>query len=285
MVALAARKIRLNQYSWVRLKIAPLRQATSNPAGATFSNASYVRAHQILVLRYDAPNRSISILEHISNILSLFRSTSQMDAARLYASLPLPSNSNYIRVLDIHSPSFSDDWGLIKGSLRIVDLDDPCKRPFAALSYVWGPYAIKKHTIVYDTGELEITANCHSALLHLRKAFGSYTVWVDAICIDQTNDAEKVHQIPLMGHIYSLASSVYIWLGEGSHESDKAMDNLAAAGFLEYFLEKDEFDKDRPSIKARKWAAVWAAWRTSWNFVDNRFVRDSTSVLYICAIY
>ncbi|KAK0715346.1 heterokaryon incompatibility protein-domain-containing protein [Lasiosphaeris hirsuta] len=37
--------------------------------------------------------------------------------------------------------------------------------------------------------------------------------WIDAVCINQADAAEKATQIPLMGHIYSSASRVLGWLG------------------------------------------------------------------------
>lgn len=45
--------------------------------------------------------------------------------------------------------------------------------------------------------------------------------WVDAICINQENDAEKASQVALMGHIYKRAQSVIVWLGR---EHDEHLD-------------------------------------------------------------
>lgn len=39
-------------------------------------------------------------------------------------------------------------------------------------------------------------------------------LWIDAVCIDQSNRIEKALQIPLMGQIYSNAELVIVWLGE-----------------------------------------------------------------------
>jgi hypothetical protein len=39
------------------------------------------------------------------------------------------------------------------------------------------------------------------------------TYWVDALCIDQANPAERVHQVAQMGDIFSRAIRVYLWLG------------------------------------------------------------------------
>jgi hypothetical protein len=37
-------------------------------------------------------------------------------------------------------------------------------------------------------------------------------VWVDSICIDQSNKTERNHQVQMMGEIYSHAKMVYVWL-------------------------------------------------------------------------
>ncbi|KAN0084911.1 Heterokaryon incompatibility protein (HET) domain containing protein [Elaphomyces granulatus] len=41
----------------------------------------------------------------------------------------------------------------------------------------------------------------------------SRKLWIDAICIDQSNEPEKCRQIKLMKHIYGKAKQVVIWLG------------------------------------------------------------------------
>lgn len=58
---------------------------------------------------------------------------------------------------------------------------------------------------------LSITESLYNAL---RRLHDEHTVlWIDAICIDQSNDAEKNQQVPLMKNIYEAASLVLIWLG------------------------------------------------------------------------
>lgn len=39
-------------------------------------------------------------------------------------------------------------------------------------------------------------------------------IWIDAVCIDQSNDAEKSVQIPLMSEVYKQAQQVQVWLGD-----------------------------------------------------------------------
>ena len=40
------------------------------------------------------------------------------------------------------------------------------------------------------------------------------SIWIDAICIDQTNQRERNLQVNLMGEIYHRARAVVVWLGD-----------------------------------------------------------------------
>jgi hypothetical protein len=94
----------------------------------------------------------------------------------------------------------------------------------------------------------------------LRKRINKpFAIWIDAICIDQGDEDEKMQQIPLMGDVYSKAATVYVWLGEGDAASDRAMKYLKGAGFLEFFyesLDSEPYVKEMPT--PRVWSAVWA---------------------------
>jgi hypothetical protein len=52
-------------------------------------------------------------------------------------------------------------------------------------------------------------------------------LWVDAICIDQSNIEERNHQVKLMDLIYKNAKIVFMWLGEEADGSDLAMEILS----------------------------------------------------------
>ena len=45
----------------------------------------------------------------------------------------------------------------------------------------------------------------------------------------------KLNKIALMGSIFSSAVTVYVWLADGDGATDRAMEYLGIAGFLEYF--------------------------------------------------
>ncbi|KAI5456036.1 heterokaryon incompatibility protein-domain-containing protein [Mariannaea sp. PMI_226] len=100
---------------------------------------------------------------------------------------------------------------------------------FLAMSYVWGE--IKDTITISVNGEpFLIGRNLHLLLEQLRADNVGSWIWVDSICIDQSNNEEKSWQVDQMRDVYTLAHSVYLWLGPGSHESNLAMDFMADVG-------------------------------------------------------
>jgi Heterokaryon incompatibility protein (HET) len=77
---------------------------------------------------------------------------------------------------------------------------------------------------------VRVTENLYDAIMELRPTSGERTIWIDSICIDQTNDQEKSWQVELMGDIYKQATQVYAWLGRASCGSDQVIDYLNTFG-------------------------------------------------------
>ena len=97
--------------------------------------------------------------------------------------------------------------------LRAVSQDD--EPIYTALSYVWGkPKTLK--TITVNGCVFPITQNLEVALRHLQYDDIQPAIWIDAICINQTDWDEKNDQVPRMTRIYSNARNVLIWLGPGT---------------------------------------------------------------------
>ncbi|KAL6875837.1 HET domain-containing protein [Trichoderma longibrachiatum] len=99
---------------------------------------------------------------------------------------------------------------------------------YEALSYVWGSPE-KPYTLYIDEKSMPITANLHEALLRLRNRMIERVIWIDAVCIDQSNVDERGEQIQHMAEIYSKASRVILWLGEAADESDQALKRIRMA--------------------------------------------------------
>ncbi|TDZ22179.1 Heterokaryon incompatibility protein 6, OR allele [Colletotrichum orbiculare MAFF 240422] len=79
---------------------------------------------------------------------------------------------------------------------------------YVALSYVWGD-ATDLRPITLDGQCFFVTQNLEAALRNLRHPSWGVRVWVDAVCINQADLAEKAAQIKMMGRIYQQAESVH----------------------------------------------------------------------------
>jgi hypothetical protein len=51
------------------------------------------------------------------------------------------------------------------------------------------------------------TRNLDSALRHLRQSKKSRLIWIDALCINQSDISEKCIQVSDMGNVYRLAET------------------------------------------------------------------------------
>ncbi|RMZ47749.1 hypothetical protein AFCA_000509 [Aspergillus flavus] len=96
---------------------------------------------------------------------------------------------------------------------------------YEALSYVWGSPE-KPYSIFLDDGCLSVTTNLYAALLHLRDRFIERVIWIDAVCINQTDLDERGSQVQFMAEIFAKASCVIVWLEEEatSIHDDKTSD-------------------------------------------------------------
>ena len=96
-----------------------------------------------------------------------------------------------------------------------------CPR-YDALSYTWGSLELVE-TIKVNNKTLRVTDNLRNALCHLRSHDQDRVLWIDAICIDQTNAQERSSQVMKMGEIFRHAHKVVIWLGKATVEIDFLM--------------------------------------------------------------
>ena len=95
--------------------------------------------------------------------------------------------------------------------LTMVEDVDLCEYEYSALSYEWGEKTLSDEVEV-NGSKMSVQRNLYLFLQTLNHK--SYArLWVDAICIDQTNPRERTHQVSRMGEIYARASRVLAWLG------------------------------------------------------------------------
>ncbi|KAI1848739.1 hypothetical protein JX266_005598 [Neoarthrinium moseri] len=121
--------------------------------------------------------------------------------------LPL-QKANHIRVAILLPGAFDDP---IKCTLEHVDLLP--NSDYEAVSYCWGDATVTKPILVNDR-IYPVTVNLFTALKYLRKEDIARRLWVDSICINQTDLDERNREIRKMRDIYSYANQLLIWLGD-----------------------------------------------------------------------
>lgn len=137
------------------------------------------------------------------------------------------------RLIYLHPGGFDDDIYCTIYHANI--LEKLPQTEYTALSYVWGdakhtkPIQLGYHQIptsgTADTWLsasapgaccyklFQVTTNLEKALRHLRDHASGRILWVDAICINQSDEEEKLSQVQSMGSVYREAVEVRIWLG------------------------------------------------------------------------
>lgn len=131
--------------------------------------------------------------------------------------------------------------------LRVEEIDLSNSPAFIALSYVWGDHRPplcqafnrkraewnlpilcngKKALVTYNLFCClrRLTSSQDEPLRSLRKT----PIFIDQLCINQSDKAEKASQVSMMGKIYSDAQAVVSWLGETDPDTNAAMSLVQA---------------------------------------------------------
>ncbi|KAK3384702.1 heterokaryon incompatibility protein-domain-containing protein [Lasiosphaeria ovina] len=155
---------------------------------------------------------------------------------------PLDAMRREIRLLSLCPGTNTEP---LRCSLSVVSLDHV--QSYEALSYVWGP--ADPHTqVVLDGKPFPVTQNLHAVLRRLRRIDESRTLWVDAICINQVDTAEKSVQVALMSAIYSNATGALLWLGEEPEVPVATVSAVEAAMWTDLLAETDKFLAELTSV-------------------------------------
>ncbi|KAF5530184.1 heterokaryon incompatibility het-6 [Fusarium napiforme] len=162
-----------------------------------------------------------------SSVIKTAQTPSSQVSKTSYESL----HGTEIRVLRLRKGRFGD---CLRGDFEIVSLqnqDSESEEPetipldgggnaasYEAVSYTWakGNGKRDKDHVIFIGNRWEmlpITENCYDALQNCRFDDQDRRLWVDAICINQSNISERTHQVGMMRRIYSTASRVLIYLG------------------------------------------------------------------------
>ena len=149
-------------------------------------------------------------------------------ATSFYQYSSLPPKGDNIRLLRLLPDE--DKAAPLQCLLHKYSLQESVTRThlYEALSYAWGN---PKETLPIRVGRAEfpVTVNLHAALSNLRDRSFERIIWVDAVCIDQSNLEEREQQVQLMAKIYSKAHRVIVWLGKEAADTEGALEDIRLA--------------------------------------------------------
>ena len=225
----------------------------------------------------------------------LGRLVAKIFAPNQYEHEPLSQDAkdDEIRLLILHKGNPED---MIQCSFQIFSLSKVVNR-YEALSYYWGTEVddceiiirtvapsnpnlkgLRRAVMRFQLQQFHIRRRLYEALKHLRDRDQDRELylWVDALCINQEDEAEKTQQVQKMDRIYSAAGNVIIWLGAGNKKCEEGLE------FIQEILDFRNFDaKVEDKSSPPKWDAlvelmhqVW--FRRRWVIQELALARNAT---------
>jgi hypothetical protein len=151
-------------------------------------------------------------------------------ARLLYLRFPLNKDVNLVRpdsknlnfrVVSIKAGSFDDP---VECFLEIATIKkEVATMDYRALSYTWGSKHTSRVKIFINGLPFLVTQNLFLALRRLRDLKYTQPFYIDAICINQNDNAEKNVQVRHMSNIFTHAREVIVFLGEKTEHTDIAV--------------------------------------------------------------
>lgn len=136
-----------------------------------------------------------------------------------FAYVPLDLVTNEIRLLVLHHSADSSE--IIK--LHLAHAPIKSETLYQAVSYTWGDREATTDIII--NGQLfTITKSLDQFLRDIRSDENELCLWIDAICIDQSNDFERDRHLRRMARVYDTAGSVIASLGSQDEAAELALE-------------------------------------------------------------
>lgn len=159
--------------------------------------------------------------------------------------------------------------------------------PYKALSYAWRDNAaadsnVTSHiwpgfgqdSIIVDDRKRSVGFNLYEFLeraSRLPQEFSGW-LWIDALCIDQSDAEERTRQIGIMSQIFGRASQVVVWLGKDDVFTDIAMEALSTGKHASW-------DRNIPLTNTIWQLCERPYWKRLWVFQELKLASD---ILLMC---
>lgn len=152
----------------------------------------------------------------------------------------------------------------LEGKLLMQDVERFTK--YEALSWCWGDKKEKYQSIslLNANGQrtyLTIGGTLHNVLKTLRYKDRSRFLWIDKICINQTDHVEREQQLKLIAKIYQTAEHVCVYLGPEENDSD-IVPHFLQHNFNSLF--DTPANHRQAADRVRRWNAFAALMRRKW---------------------
>ncbi|KAF2645476.1 HET-domain-containing protein [Massarina eburnea CBS 473.64] len=150
-------------------------------------------------------------------------------------------------------------------TIETFQLENPPR--FHALSYCWGKGG-QDSDIWCNESVFKVSGNLRKGLKRLAD-FGKWSrvqwFWIDQICIDQKNFAERMQQVSLMRAIYQRAQNTVIWLGP---DDSNVRDAFSLIGDLYQLSRTSHRNERHPLIKSQPPPEEDPRWESLSRFLD-----------------
>ncbi|KAF2132910.1 heterokaryon incompatibility protein [Dothidotthia symphoricarpi CBS 119687] len=155
----------------------------------------------------------------------------------------------HIRLLEITGSTEAGRYGTSQTTYQLIHAElpsDDTPLQFEAVSYTWGD-ATQVSGLQFEgvPGHIGLTSNLTHALPHLARHSATKRLWIDQICINQSDNDEKSAQVGLMSEIYKKATRTIIWLGPSDEGSELCREWLDAINH--FFSTSDNCRRMTPS--------------------------------------
>ena len=167
----------------------------------------------------------------------------------VYPSLPSATSIRLFHLAPgtLHEP--------IIGSLDVVDLEN--KPDYECVSYTWGD-ASNEEAIFVDSEKVLIRRHLWEALRRMRLSAQPRVLWIDALCISQSDLGEKARQVHMIGKIVHHASRVLAWLGEHADGSEAIFHGWPAEETATANMSRESIPQDFWIRKYEVWLAFYS---------------------------
>lgn len=187
-----------------------------------------------------------------------------------------------VACLPVHTKNLED--------VRLIDVTSrqvikyPGKCDYVALSYVWGDVTQENYKLGDFLGNLPRTLE---DAINFTKRLGKQYIWVDSLCIDQSDERDKVNQIDRMWSIYRGAWITIIVLSGTS--ADSGISRLSRPEYCPQVtcrIQGKTLTSLMPTLSQQIWVCPWGtrAWTLQEGLLSSRCLYVSDHQMYFdCA--